>query len=234
MSRSLSGKSCSQSKILSIKYPPRQARAPLPPLQTPPVRFWPTVGVGVFRTNCLFETDQYISFIQFTKNRVKRVNSKYTFDICHSSQRTCSHVIRPNGISWHPIACVAHQYFDSQYTWYTRNRAAPSMPYDILLESHQRMRHSLVVIYPLFPMSKRLLVPCIEKPNEALKTVCRFAAYRMRIYRKSGIPAEVLMPAPVCTTTCFDAKIIWANCAHFSSTVFSSSNTWTLGDKIID
>lgn len=50
-------------------------------------------------------------------------------------------------------------------------------------------------------------------------------------YRKSGIPTEVLMPAPVWTTTCFAAKIIWANLAHFSVTVFSSSKTfakWTI------
>lgn len=50
ISRSRSGKSCSQSSMLSSNWPPRHALALLPPLQMPPVGFCPTVGAGVDRT----------------------------------------------------------------------------------------------------------------------------------------------------------------------------------------
>lgn len=43
-------------------------------------------------------------------------------------------------------------------------------------------------------------------------------------YRKSGIPAEVLIPAPVWTTTCWDSRIHLANNLLFSSTFSGESN----------
>lgn len=46
----------------------------------------------------------------------------------------------------------------------------------------------------------------------------------MHTHLKSGIPADVLMPAPVCTTTCFDAEIHDASFKTFSFTSSLLSN----------
>lgn len=98
----------------------------------------------------------------FLINGTKKLNTLYTFDTCHNSQQTYSHVIRPNDVVLHLISYVIHRYFDLLYTWYIRNRAMLLEPYDILLELLRQMKYSLVVIYPLFPMSIHLSVPYIK------------------------------------------------------------------------
>lgn len=162
ISRSLSGKSCSQSKILSTKYPPRQARAPLPPLQIPPVRFWPTVGVGIFRTYCLSVHKKPNYFQYFLSVLLLFFREKLTFGIYRNFRQTYFHVVQPNVVAVLPIVNVNRQYSDLQCTLCGLNQAMLSMPYDIWLELLLKMRHSLVVLFLVFLESKHLLVLCIN------------------------------------------------------------------------